>query len=200
MILTRAVRASRGHASTSAAVTAAASRSAPPTSVSSGGGGRLAATHGWHCPGWHREPLPVRPGSRGRPSGAVGAGWRAPAANPGVLCASCNARKGLSQRRRDRRRAPAAPRERPCRADQFRRVRGPTRGDMGRSGRVLLGLRRRGTRQATASRFLRDLYRAGVALGSTMPSALASGSMTHAAQECPMSAMPSASVTGSGAS
>jgi hypothetical protein len=59
------------------------------------------AGHGWHCPGWHREPHPVRPGelAADHPVPLVLGGEPLPA-QPGVLCASCNARKGLSQRRR----------------------------------------------------------------------------------------------------
>jgi hypothetical protein len=59
------------------------------------------AVHGWHCPGWHREPHPVRAGelAADHPVPLVLGGEPLPA-RPGVLCASCNARKGLSQRRR----------------------------------------------------------------------------------------------------
>ena len=59
------------------------------------------AVHGWRCPGWHREPHPVRPGelAADHPVPLVLGGEPLPA-RPGVLCASCNARKGLSQRRR----------------------------------------------------------------------------------------------------
>ena len=53
------------------------------------------------CPGWHRQPHPVRPGelAADHPVPLVLGGEPLPA-RPGVLCASCNARKGLSQRRR----------------------------------------------------------------------------------------------------
>ena len=59
------------------------------------------AVHGWVCPGWHREAHPVKPGD-------LAADHRVPLvlggeplpARPGVLCGGCNARKGLSQRRR----------------------------------------------------------------------------------------------------
>ena len=59
------------------------------------------AVHGWHCPGWHRDPHPVRPGelTADHPVPLVLGGEPLPA-RPGVLCPSCNARKGLSQRRR----------------------------------------------------------------------------------------------------
>jgi hypothetical protein len=59
------------------------------------------AVHGWTCPGWHREPHPVRPGelAADHPVPLVLGGDPLPA-RPGVLCASCTARKGLSQRRR----------------------------------------------------------------------------------------------------
>ena len=59
------------------------------------------ARHGWTCPGWHREAHPVRPGelAADHPVPLVLGGEPLPA-RPGVLCASCNARKGLSQRRR----------------------------------------------------------------------------------------------------
>jgi hypothetical protein len=59
------------------------------------------AVHGWTCPGWHREPHPVRPGelAADHPVPLVLGGEPLPA-RPDVLCASCNARKGLSQRRR----------------------------------------------------------------------------------------------------
>ena len=59
------------------------------------------AVHGWHCPGWHREPHAVRPGelAADHPVPLVLGGEPLPA-QPGVLCASCNARKGLNQRRR----------------------------------------------------------------------------------------------------
>jgi hypothetical protein len=59
------------------------------------------ALHGWTCPGWHREPHPVRPGELAADHlvPLVLGGEPLPA-RPGVLCASCNARKGLSQRRR----------------------------------------------------------------------------------------------------
>ena len=59
------------------------------------------ALHGWTCPGWHREPHPVRPGelAADHPVPLVLGGEPLPARS-GVLCASCNARKGLSQRRR----------------------------------------------------------------------------------------------------
>ena len=55
------------------------------------------ARHGWHCPGWHREPHPVRPGelAADHPVPLVLGGATLPA-RPGVLCASCNALKGLS--------------------------------------------------------------------------------------------------------
>ena len=55
------------------------------------------AAHGWRCPGWHREPHPVRPGglAADHPVPLVLGGEPLPA-RPGVLCASCNARKGLS--------------------------------------------------------------------------------------------------------
>ena len=59
------------------------------------------SVHGWHCPGWHRPPHPVGPGelAADHPVPLVLGGEPLPA-RPGVLCASCNARKGLSQRRR----------------------------------------------------------------------------------------------------
>ncbi len=59
------------------------------------------ARHGWTCPGWHRDPHQVRPGelAADHPVPLVLGGEPLPA-QPGVLCASCNARKGLSQRRR----------------------------------------------------------------------------------------------------
>jgi hypothetical protein len=59
------------------------------------------ARHGWNCPGWHRPPHPVRPGdlAADHPEPLVLGGELLPA-RPGVLCPSCNARKGLSQRRR----------------------------------------------------------------------------------------------------
>ena len=59
------------------------------------------AVHGWTCPGWRREPHPVRPGelAADHPVPLV-LGGEPPPKRPGVLCASCNARKGLSQRRR----------------------------------------------------------------------------------------------------
>ena len=59
------------------------------------------AVHGWTCPGWHREPHPVRPGdlAADHPEPLVLGGEPLPR-EPGVLCSSCNARKGLSQRRR----------------------------------------------------------------------------------------------------
>jgi hypothetical protein len=52
------------------------------------------AVHGWSCPGWHREPHPVRPGelAADRPVPLVLGGEPLPA-RPGVLCASCNARR-----------------------------------------------------------------------------------------------------------
>jgi len=59
------------------------------------------AVHGWSCPGWHRETHPVRPGdlAADHPEPLALGGEPLPA-HPGVLCSSCNARKGLSQRRR----------------------------------------------------------------------------------------------------
>jgi hypothetical protein len=77
----------------------------PPGAADVGLAGRTVeahvATHGWHCPGWHREVHPVRPGelAADHPVPLV-LGGEPPPARPGVLCASCNARKGLSQRRR----------------------------------------------------------------------------------------------------
>ena len=56
---------------------------------------------GWHCPGWHHEPHPVRPGELTADHAVpLVLGGEPLPLRPGVLCASCNARKGLSQRRR----------------------------------------------------------------------------------------------------
>ena len=66
------------------------------------------ARHGWTCPGWHHPAHPVRSGdlAADHPEPLVLGGEPLPA-HPGVLCSSCNARKGLSQRRRWRvRRSP----------------------------------------------------------------------------------------------
>jgi hypothetical protein len=59
------------------------------------------AVHGWIWPGGHHEPHTVRPGelAADHPEALVLGGEPLPA-QPGVLCLSCNARKGLSERRR----------------------------------------------------------------------------------------------------
>ena len=57
--------------------------------------------HGWACLGLHRYAHPVRSGdpAADHPEPLVLGGEPLPA-QPGVPCAGCNARKGLSQRRR----------------------------------------------------------------------------------------------------
>ena len=57
--------------------------------------------NGWTCPGWHHPAHAVQPGelAADHPEPLVLGGEPRPA-QPGVICSSCNARKGLSQRRR----------------------------------------------------------------------------------------------------
>jgi len=57
--------------------------------------------HGWLCPGWRREAHRVKPGrlAADHPDPLALGGAPLPR-QPGVLCSSCNARKGLSQRQR----------------------------------------------------------------------------------------------------
>lgn len=57
--------------------------------------------HGWVCPGWRRAAHSVKPRqlAADHPVPLALGGEPLPV-NAGVLCRSCNARKGLSQRRR----------------------------------------------------------------------------------------------------
>jgi hypothetical protein len=59
------------------------------------------ATHGWTCPGWRRTSHPVTPGqlAAAHPVGLAMGGEALPT-RVGVLCPPCNARQGLSERRR----------------------------------------------------------------------------------------------------
>jgi|GEM_PF-3473102 len=59
------------------------------------------ARHGWVCPGWRRlaHAVPVGGLACDHPDPLALGGDPLPR-QPGVLCPSCNARKGLSQRRR----------------------------------------------------------------------------------------------------
>jgi hypothetical protein len=55
----------------------------------------------WTRPGWHREEHPVRPGELAADHQVLLVLGDEPLpARPDVLCSSCDARKGLSQRRR----------------------------------------------------------------------------------------------------
>ena len=59
------------------------------------------ARHGWLCPGWRRpEHLVNRGELHADHDVPLALGGDPLPAQPGVLCPSCNARKGLSQRRR----------------------------------------------------------------------------------------------------
>ena len=62
--------------------------------------GDWVASHGWVCPGWRRRRHPSRQLAADHVVPLVLGGAPLDRANVSVLCASCNARKGLSERRR----------------------------------------------------------------------------------------------------
>ena len=59
--------------------------------------------HGWVCPGWRRDPHMARTLHAAHRIPLVYGGAALDPANVGVLCAGCNARQALSERKRYRR-------------------------------------------------------------------------------------------------